>query len=95
MRTFKVIIALLLLFCLTFEPMTVFAADANTSEIDETPYRQVSGQEIADYAMYIATVLRPNYQLGHIAYNKKRFFVEFYIAIFAVFSHYFCILVKR
>ena len=53
--------------------MTVFAADANTSEIDETPYRQVSGQEIADYAMYIATILRPNYQLGHIAYNKNTF----------------------
>ena len=71
----KRIIALMLT-CLSIISVVTtpaLAADANSAEISNTSYRPLTGQEIADHAMYIATVLRPSYQTGHIAYDAYTF----------------------
>lgn len=69
------IISILLTVCLTWSCFVtpVYAADSSSAEIDVAAYRELTGQEVADHAMYIATVLRPNYLLGHLAYDGYNF----------------------
>lgn len=70
-RIVSLLLAMVLLFYSIISPAN--AASETSAEIDTSPFKTLTGQEIADHAMYIATVLRPSYKTGHMAYDAYTF----------------------